>query len=230
MVIPELLTSSDKPFDWKHTIFLFEELENNLHPATFRRLLNFIITTAKREGCFIFLTSHSPVAIDAIAREVDAQIVRVIHSELANESTVEKCKLGPQGNSILDDLGARASDVLQANVVVWLEGPSDAIYLRKWIEVWSDGEIVPDLHYQCVFYGGSVRSHLSFDDPELAERIIQAFRVNRNAIFIGDSDKKTENSDLKPDLIRVASELRDKGLVWITAGKKSRTTFPSKST
>ena len=32
---------------------------------------------------------------------------------------------------ILDDLEARASDLLQANGIVWVEGPSDRIYFKN---------------------------------------------------------------------------------------------------
>ncbi len=34
-------------------------------------------------------------------------------------------------NSILSDIGFKASDILQANGVIWVEGPSDRIYINR---------------------------------------------------------------------------------------------------
>jgi predicted ATP-dependent endonuclease of OLD family len=31
------------------------------------------------------------------------------------------------------ELGMRASDLVQANTVIWVEGPSDRIYVRHWL-------------------------------------------------------------------------------------------------
>ena len=32
---------------------------------------------------------------------------------------------------VLDDLGAKASDIFQSNGIIWVEGPSDRIYIKK---------------------------------------------------------------------------------------------------
>ena len=50
-------------------IFAFEELENNLHPALGKRLYSYIFKYAKKQGYMIFLTTHSPIAIDLFSRE-----------------------------------------------------------------------------------------------------------------------------------------------------------------
>jgi hypothetical protein len=41
---------------------------------------------------------------------------------------------------ILDDLGIDASDLLQARSVIWVEGPSDRIYIYRWLAL-----VAPDL-------------------------------------------------------------------------------------
>ena len=40
--------------------------------------------------------------------------------------------LGKKG--CLDDIGIKASDILQSNGIIWVEGPSDRIYINKWID------------------------------------------------------------------------------------------------
>lgn len=45
-------------------VFAFEELENNLHPALFRRLLHFISKKIIEDKSTLFLTTHSNIALD----------------------------------------------------------------------------------------------------------------------------------------------------------------------
>ena len=33
---------------------------------------------------------------------------------------------------MLNDLDVRASDLLQSNGIIWVEGPSDRIYIKRW--------------------------------------------------------------------------------------------------
>lgn len=39
------------------------------------------------------------------------------------------------GADALDDLGVKASDLLQANGIIWVEGPSDRAYIHLKIRV-----------------------------------------------------------------------------------------------
>jgi len=72
-----------------HYVFAFEELENNLHPALQRRLLNYLYKTATDNNCLFFLTTHSNVAIDLFNKNPDAQIVHLTHDgEMGYSKTV----------------------------------------------------------------------------------------------------------------------------------------------
>ena len=139
-------------------VFGFEELENNLHPALQRRLLSYLYQKAISEGCIFFLTTHSNVEIYFFSKNEDAQIVHVTHD--GNQASCRTVKTYIDNKGILDDLDVRASDLLQSNGIIWVEGPSDRIYLNRWIYLWSDGAILEGNHYQCVFYGGRLLSHL----------------------------------------------------------------------
>lgn len=151
-------------------IFAFEELENNLHPALIRRLLDYLYKIYREQGCIFFLTTHSSIVIDLFSKNKDAQIVHVIHNGETAECRIAKTYI--ENKKIIDDLDIRASDLLQANVVIWVEGPSDRIYLNKWIELWSDNELKEGTHYQCVFYGGRLLTHLDACEPtEIHDRV-----------------------------------------------------------
>jgi hypothetical protein len=207
-------------------IFGFEELENNLHPAMQRRLFLYLRKIALEKGCTFFLTTHSNIPIDIFNADPHAQILHVTHD---GESTkVTKASGYVQKRDILDDLGLRASDLLQANAVVWVEGPSDRIYFNRWIEVWTNGELVEGTHYHCMLYGGRLLSHFSGDDPETApEDLINLLRINRNALLIADSDCKNSKESPNATKQRLAAEIDSiGGKSWITAGKEIENYIP----
>lgn len=201
-------------------IFAFEELENNLHPSLHRRLLLYLRDIAEKEGCHFFLTTHSNVSIDLFSKDEMAQIIHLIHD--GRSATARTVNTHVARSDILDDLEFRASDLLQSNGIIWVEGPSDRIYFNRWIELMSDGELREGTDYQCVFYGGRLLAHLSADDPDSDHNdLIKILRVNRNAILIMDSDLKGPEGDITPTKKRMLKELRAiGGFAWVTAGRE----------
>ena len=207
-------------------VFAFEELENNLHPALQRRLLRYVIENAKKEKAIVFLTTHSNVVIDMFSHDRDAQIVHVTH--LNGSSKARRAQTYVENRGVLDDLDVRASDLLQSNVVVWLEGPSDQLYLNRWIHLFSDGKLAEGAHYQCVFYGGRLLSHLSASDPDVdPDETVKILHVNKNAILLIDSDKENEESPINATKQRLISEMQEfGGLAWVTAGREIENYLP----
>lgn len=207
-------------------LFGFEELENNLHPALQRRLLTYLREFALKQGCKFFLTSHSSVTIDLFARDDSAQILHVTHD--GNCASVKLATTYVHNRGILDDLDVRASDLLQSNGIIWVEGPSDRLYFNRWMEIWSDGRIKEGSHYQCVFYGGRLLAHLSAADPDVdSDDVVKILRVNRNAILIIDSDRASGNESLNATKQRLITEIEEiGGLAWVTAGREIENYIP----
>jgi putative ATP-dependent endonuclease of the OLD family len=152
---------------------LFEELENNLHPALQRRLLSYIREFSIENSIPIFLTTHSSVFIDFFSRDESAKIIHVTSDGSVSRTEVAQTFI--KHNSIIDDLDVRASDLLQANCIIWVEGPSDRIYVNRWVELESSGTLKEGQHYQCVFYGGRLLSHLSAAGPNDPGEAISIF-------------------------------------------------------
>ena len=206
-------------------IFAFEELENNLHPALQRRLFRYLREFAVQHGCHVFLTTHSNVVIDLFSDDDHAQIVHVSHDRSRAECNTIKTQF--DGCHILDDLEIKASDLLQTNVVVWLEGPSDRVYWNRWIDLWSGGKIVEGVDYQCLPYGGSLCAHLSIDSPELIDELIPVLKINRNAIILMDSDRRDATTELKKHVRRLDAEVSNShGFAWITDGREVENYIP----
>ena len=129
---------------------------------------------------------------------------------------------------VLDDLDVRASDLLQANCVIWVEGPSDRLYINRWIELWGDGNLREGNHYQCMFYGGRLLAHISAEDPERhRDDGIAILRLNRNAVILMDSDKKTPDDVINDTKRRIEKEMNEiSGMVWITDGREIENYIP----
>lgn len=202
-------------------IFLFEELENNLHPSLQRRLLKYIENLTE-EGALFFLTTHSNVTLDAYQ---NSDITNIIHLQ-KEESQVNLINITNkiQKNSILNDLGIKASDLLQSNGIIWVEGPSDRVYINNWIKIHKKANIIEGKDYQCVFYGGRLLSNLSLEDEN---ELVNLMSVNRNAIIVLDSDKKGNNAPLNKTKKRIIEEAKKQGiLVWVTKGREIENYIP----
>lgn len=210
-------------------IFSLEELENNLHPALQRNLFIYLENFATQNNCHIFLTTHSNVAIDIFGSSEHAQI---LHVTRGGDGVIGNTYSGEAtGHGVLDDLGVRASDLLQANGLIWVEGPSDRVFLKKWIDIWSKGELSEGRHYQFVFYGGSVLANIDASLPDNETReAIKAFKINRNFAFVCDSDRKHSNGSLKPRVATLISEVADtRALVWVTRCKEIENYIPKEA-
>lgn len=219
LVLPE---RSKRPIE--NHVFAFEELENNLHPALQRRLMRYLAEFARRTDATLFLTTHSNVTLDVFSRDPNSQIVHVSHDGNSARTRTVEAHFDRAG--IVSELGAKPSDLLQANGVLWLEGPSDRIYLNRWIQLFSGGELVEGLDYQCAFYGGSVLARTQFASPEDSnEELANLLRINPNIAVVCDGDRtaaKHEGSRLKKRVQRIRAELREipGSTLWITEGKE----------
>jgi hypothetical protein len=211
--------------DLSKFVFCLEELENNLHPAAQRRLFLYLRQRAAEDKCTFFITTHSNTVIDLFSRDDQAQVVHVEHD--GDKATVRQVTCNLRHGGVLDDLGCRASDLLQANVVVWVEGPSDRLYFNRWVELWSNNELHEGVHYQCVWYGGAMLAGMSFEDQAACDDLVSALKVNRHAIVLMDSDRRAADDPLKERVRRVSEEAETSGgCAWVTAGREVENYIP----
>jgi hypothetical protein len=206
------------------SIFFVEEPENNLHPALLRRLLDYLDNTARDRDFSLIVTTHSPPAIDWASRRTDTSLFHVIRG--GDGAVVTAVKEYGATRRLLDDLDVRASEILQANGVIWVEGPTERIYLKKWIDLAADNALIEGQHYTIMFYGGRLLSHLSVAAPSEAGALIHLLRMNRNLALIMDSDRRKLASgkfrahinETKRRILKEASTAG--GLIWLTDGKE----------
>ena len=142
-------------------------------------------------------------------------------------SVVERATSDRQRSNICEDLGYHPSDLLQANCIIWVEGPSDRIYLNYWIAA-INSELIEGIHYSIMFYGGRLASHLSNRDiDEEVEDFILLRRLNRRGMIVIDSDRSKKGARINATKTRLQAEFdQSPGHAWITDGREIENYIP----
>lgn len=129
--------------DFDYSFILIEEPESHVHPDMQRRLMTFL---RKAEEKQFILTTHSNVFLN------NALVDRVFFATMKESVKVDDVT---SRASILDDLGYSVADNLVSDLVVLVEGPTDAPVLEEYfvkmgiferfnIKIWPMGGDIMD--------------------------------------------------------------------------------------
>lgn len=203
------LTESEDP----NKIVLWDEPENGLHPTRRIQLLELMRLDERQFIIATHATEFTPVL------QKDSEVYRCVNN-YDEEVSKFKFSVASVANRrdaflTLEALGIHpARTLFTANVVIWIEGPTELIFYRHWLtrRLERDG-FQEGLHYSFMQYGGSLINYLEVADDKQFISTIDLLSHCRNPIVLVDSDieKKPLNESeevLKPGARRIEDEIK----------------------
>jgi len=200
-------------------VLCIDEPELHLHPKAQRALLSLMNSIDKQ----FIISTHSNHFLDfEVSNKKIYQILYNENGSISNtiENSLDVIK-------VIDDLGIRPSELYQTNGIIWIEGASDRIYIKKLLEL-KYPELQEGLQYTFQYYGGKVLSHYSVNDEEFTQ-YLNILKINRNAFIVMDSDmqQKFQISELRDTKQRIISECAQMKIgYWITEGREIENYLP----
>ncbi len=184
-----------------------EEPELNLHPGMQRVFLEALKEFPQTQ---VFFTTHSNHFLD-MSIEIEKDNISIFSFqkqiiEKGNEKN-EKIKeaqflieqIKPFNENVLYQLGVRNSSVFLSNCTIWVEGITDRLYIKKYLELYIENEnkknYTENIHYAFVEYAGSNIVHWNFDEKSIIQETILAKSISNRIFLIADSDYN-ENGEI----------------------------------
>jgi hypothetical protein len=198
-------------------VLCIEEPENCLHPTAVRRLLSSLL---RRTGVQLVVTTHAA----AVLNSNPDTVVRIARAAEGGKSTV--VDRASQRFEAIRSLGYSLADLVLAPCAVWVEGPSDRLYVKHWLS--SEG-LHEGIDYQIMFFGGALGTHITTHaDPDPSEQLAAIRRLGRRCVVIVDSDKDGPRARLKRHVERFKAELDadPHALLEITRGREIENYLP----
>lgn len=189
----------------KKMLVFIEEPENSMHPGL-QRLFIETIMQDRFSNYQYYITTHSNHFLD-ITLDING-ISIYSFNKLQTESEVGSVyKIENPSNdntNILDLIGVRNSSVFLSNCTIWVEGITDRLYIKKYLEIYQNhihpidekNKFREDYNFSFIEYGGSNMTHWAFDNETALEKI-KANRISTKIFFIADKDSTETNPTSK---------------------------------
>ena len=185
-------------FVYTNSLFFIEEPELCLHPGMQRKLLSAFLQRSDNQ---YFITTHSNHFLD-LTLDYDNISIYTFKTDKIDydKKKVEQVLAGDE--KILHLLGVNNSSVFLSNSTIWVEGVTDRLYIRKFLELYQGhnklNPINEDIDYSFIEYGGNNITHWSFLDKN--NNSINVERLCGKLILVTDDDGDKKKIERKKEL------------------------------
>lgn len=200
----------------KDLLLFIDEPELCLHPGLQRQLIE-ILTMSQFGNCQVFLSTHSNHFLDLTLDigNISAYRFRKILESSELRETEAKFVIenaSSDDGNLLACIGVKSSSVFLAKCTIWVEGITDRLYLRKFLDIYQKHNkdkdsnfqvFTEDAHFAFVEYGGSNITHWSFLEEE--KKPMNVARICSSLFLIAD-----RGSDISGALSKRHKELSEK--------------------
>lgn len=198
----------------RRTLFLIEEPDLYLHPGMQRKWLELLVRHPRFAKHQFFLTTHSNHILDMSSDYPGVSVFLFRKESEKKKFTVRPASF--RDRNVLHEIGARSTSVFLTNGSIWVEGITDRLYIREFLQKYlsEQGEaniLREDTHFSLIEYGGGNLVH--FDFREVAEDLsekINTIRLCSNSFLVMDGDNVKKGSRV-PEL---KEQLGDRMLVF----------------
>lgn len=178
-----------------HLVFC-EEPELFLHPGMQRVFTGAIRKFPKVQ--FFFATHSNHLLESSLDYPEDVAIFSFEKHLEGRKANFKVESLSGPGMGVLNLLGVRNASVFLANCTIWVEGISDRLYIRRYLELYmqqlpaGEPRFKEDLHFAFLEFGGNNIVHYDFSDAQEATTNIKASKLANRIFLIHDADTGKE--------------------------------------
>ncbi|WP_312314969.1 ATP-dependent nuclease [Empedobacter brevis] len=148
----------------KNLKIYIEEPDVYLHPGFQRILIETLLNTKGFEEFQYFFTTHSNHFLDMTLDYKEISVYKFTkEKEQFHIHNIDNPDI-----TLLEHLGVKNSSVFLTNCTIWVEGITDRIYIRKYLELYQESLskeskiYFEDVHYSFIEYGGNNITHWNF--------------------------------------------------------------------
>ncbi len=195
-------------FNYDNGFVFIEEPELFLHPGFQKKIIALFCNHIESKKFKFFIVTHSNHILDSALQEKTTSIYSVKKLKLKEENKLPKFQLNLLqygDNNILNELGVANTSLFLSNCTIWVEGITDRIYIKKYIQEYIKSQkfktkynrflhLQEGISYSFILSGGDNIIHHDFNNDLRLEDVGNAIPVkyicNKSLVVVDNDNGK----------------------------------------